>query len=510
VGHVGLSNPGTISHNQIIFNQSFFQAQNTSGGGIVIEGEPSSLGGLSIGTGNVTVDANLIQGNHAGGGHGGGIRLQNVNGADVGFGNGNGLWQVQITNNMIVDNVAGFSGGGLSLSDVSRSSIFNNTIQNNDSTATAGAVFTTSRTQSSFQPAGISSELHSPGLAAATGQEYSDPTLANNIVWHNRSFYFQAGQTNTTTGATPTVLVPTLTSQPGYACPSGAHYWDLGVLGQSQASPTLRLHPVRSILTDTTGYGNTNTSTFGPASVVREYCNGPRVNPGAPDTTPSAPPMQFGMQPAAAEDEGGNWIELRYGPLSLSDSSISAGSAGYGVLVGDYHLSSTSEAINKIACNQSQNTRTDHDFDGLLRPVPACTQNAQTNYDIGADEYGNSQGVGVSPLQVSPTSWSPSLTGASPATVRTQVITITNPNATAVNITTQFVPTGTTTQQQLSTVFGVVPFSSTCSGNSVPASGSCQITIRFGPTFLVASGTYTGLFQVNGDPNSSVSLTGKR
>jgi hypothetical protein len=266
VGHVGLSNPGTIAHNQIIFNQSFFQGQNTSGGGIVIEGESSTLGGLSIGTGSVTVDANLIQGNQAGGGHGGGIRLQNVNGADISRQNRSGMWNVQITNNMIVNNVAGWAGGGLSLSDVSRSSIFNNTIENNDSTATVGAVFTSSPTQSSFQPAGISSELHSPGLAAATNQQFSNPTLANNIIWHNRSFYFQAGTTDAT-GATSTTLIPTLTSKAGYACPDGANYWDLGVLGQPQASPALRLNPVHSILSDTTGYAASNLNTFGPTSV---------------------------------------------------------------------------------------------------------------------------------------------------------------------------------------------------------------------------------------------------
>ncbi len=192
------------------------------------------------------MDANLIQGNQAGGGHGGGIRLQNVNGADVSRQNRSGMWNVQITNNMIVNNVAGWAGGGLSLSDVSRSSIFNNTIENNDSTATVGAVFTSSPTQSSFQPAGISSELHSPGLAAATNQQFSNPTLANNIIWHNRSFYFQAGATDAT-GATSTTLIPTLTSQAGYACPAGANYWDLGVLGQPQASPALRLNPVHSI-----------------------------------------------------------------------------------------------------------------------------------------------------------------------------------------------------------------------------------------------------------------------
>jgi len=75
----------------------------------VVEGEPSTLGGLTIGTGNLFVDSNLILGNHAQGGNGGGVRLQQVNGADIGAGHRNGLWQVSLTNNMIVNNVAGLA-----------------------------------------------------------------------------------------------------------------------------------------------------------------------------------------------------------------------------------------------------------------------------------------------------------------------------------------------------------------------------------------------------------------
>ena len=42
---------------------------------------------------------------------------------------------------MIVDNMAGLAGGGISLQDTARANINNNTIANNDSTATAGAAF---------------------------------------------------------------------------------------------------------------------------------------------------------------------------------------------------------------------------------------------------------------------------------------------------------------------------------------------------------------------------------
>ena len=44
---------------------------------------------------------------------------------------------------MVVDNVAGMGGGGLSFQDVVLATVANNTVANNDSTATAGAAFVT-------------------------------------------------------------------------------------------------------------------------------------------------------------------------------------------------------------------------------------------------------------------------------------------------------------------------------------------------------------------------------
>ena len=83
IGHVGFSQNGRITFNQLLFNQSFQQTSSTHGGGIIVIGEPPVAGTLSLGTGDVTIDANVIRGNFAEGGQGGGIRLQQVNGADV-------------------------------------------------------------------------------------------------------------------------------------------------------------------------------------------------------------------------------------------------------------------------------------------------------------------------------------------------------------------------------------------------------------------------------------------
>ena len=83
IGHRGLClGDNVIQFNKILFNEAFFGAllaEAGDGGGIFIGGD--AAGGT--GTGNVTIDANLIQGNLTGSGYGGGIRAFAVNGADV-------------------------------------------------------------------------------------------------------------------------------------------------------------------------------------------------------------------------------------------------------------------------------------------------------------------------------------------------------------------------------------------------------------------------------------------
>ncbi len=114
--------------------------------------------GLSDGTGpGPTINANLIMGNSADSGSGGGIRLQDVNGTDVGFFPRSPLpvttgpaflrspgWNsVSITNNIIANNVAGWDGAGVSLQDALVVNLINNTIMSNDTTASSGVLFNT-------------------------------------------------------------------------------------------------------------------------------------------------------------------------------------------------------------------------------------------------------------------------------------------------------------------------------------------------------------------------------
>jgi hypothetical protein len=338
IAHLGLSSSrlvdnGLIARNTIVFNQTFNQGQNASGGGIFIGGLPAlAAGELSAGAGNVTVDENLIQGNMAGAGDGGGIRTLFVNGADVLAARNNaGRWyQIQIRNNRIVDNIAGLAGGGISMQDTARIEIFHNTIAHNDSTATAGEAFSPgSPNRSNAQPAGIVSRAHSTALAAAFGAltrnqygVFSNPDLLNNIVWRNRSFFWEIDNSTdpASFGLRPAVEADGVT---------GAVFHDLAVLGTAS---TACLNPRASTLTSLSGPegcsypgglltpNNTNNPGF-----LASYFN------SSPGQTIQQPEVTTALATAPAFDEGGNFIDVHFGPLTLFNPAT-------GEPFGDYHL----------------------------------------------------------------------------------------------------------------------------------------------------------------------------
>lgn len=474
IGHLGLSQNGRIAQNTIIFNQSYNQSSATSGGGLVVAGETGTGTALSLGTGNLKVDSNLIVGNHAGGGFGGGVRLQDVNGADVAA-NPNSpaqWWRVSLTNNMISNNVAGWAGGGMSLENTALSYLINNTIVTNDSTSTAAGAFGTSRTATQFAPAGVVAELHSPALAAAFGsgvpaslKTFSNPVLENNIIYRNRAFRFEV-TSGPGSGANPgaaatTRLVPVLAQSATGQCPAGAHVWDLGVLGERQNNPVRRLNPTYSILTSTDGgYDGNGTNSQDNPRLTRLYCNGPRANPGIPDSTPPNPP--FTIQVAGTEDEGGNWVDVRYGPLSLSDSSLYTNANSALLPLADYHLLANSPAID----TGSSQLAPDHDFYGNTRPQGE-------GFDMGGHEFPQ-RGNNAAAL-----SFTPALGDFGNQRVRTrsaaQTFTVTNngnANARAIKVSLTGANLGNFNIQ-----------GNTC-GGALKVGAACAVTVAFTPSAL--------------------------
>jgi uncharacterized repeat protein (TIGR01451 family) len=241
-------------------------------------------------------------------GHGGGVRLQQVNGGDVAAFPGNvSRWhQVTLTNNFIVNNVAGYAGAGVSLLDTLNSVIDNNTIAANDSAGIAGVVLTNNTSgiagRGKPSPAGVSSDTTSTQLASlATGvpvaqRVISNPQLVNNIVWKNRSFFYSgdgricAGNSLADANGTGCVVLPDQATTGQEV--TGAAYWDIGVLGDTSTTPGARaLSPSYSVLGNAAAYANTTQTTttsvtrninggaaaFGTATIVTTAANGFQV-----------------------------------------------------------------------------------------------------------------------------------------------------------------------------------------------------------------------------------------
>jgi hypothetical protein len=348
-----------IDRNTVVFNEGFNQTFTRSGGGIYVGGTPPPAGGVTAGAGSVRISNNLIQGNQAASGDGGGLALSYVNGTDV-LGDVAQRHRVRVVNNVIVNNEAALAGGGISLQDAAYVDIVHDTIARNDSLATAGGAFTSGPTQSVPQPAGIVSRGHTPALAQALGAGFSNPTLANSIVWQNRSFYFGpvAGGVQIP-GANPALPTYGLIANPT------SPYWDLGVLG----GPTgAQLAPAYSVLTSTAGYAASNVATA-PAFVA-QYFNGSRR------PTLNMPEHTIGIQVPAAFDEGGNFIRPLFGPLTLNNP------AG-GAFFGNYHVTA---GVRGAALNAIFNQVPDvlqFDFD---RQPRAAAPSQGPNPHRGADE----------------------------------------------------------------------------------------------------------------------------
>jgi len=480
--HLGFIYNGDIENNSFLFNQSDNPTIPTNGGGVHIQGTPDTdpvcgsqsdadcPPGLSDGTGpGLVINANLIQGNMAESGSGGGIRLQQVNGTEVAtFPKKPNLWNsVSITNNIITNNVAGWDGAGISLQDSLNVSIINNTIASNDTLASSGVLTqsigtpmasapagncvqpgpTGPTTASCPQSAGVTSTQNSTLLTTSIAGltltcpygpgcgGFSNPQLQNNVIWQNRAFYVGVGNLgqgtlnqqnlvslfNAFTGtAAPVQAV-------AGACSAGVSYWDIGVRGDTGPSnhhSGFTLAPTYSVLDDVADYPGAHNFGSNPA-FGSQYCNGSRVPPtcttadgcagpsgyGVPPgiVDASAPNPIFSLTPSATVDEGNNWINVSWGPLDMSDPTMlgADGNYGGGPLFGNYALVAGSPAIDVIPTNQPHPTM---DFFGNPRPDGASC------FDVGAVEFqggggGNcSGGGGGGNVTFTPATWNPTAT----------------------------------------------------------------------------------------------------
>jgi hypothetical protein len=378
-----------------------------------------------------------------------------------------------------------------------------------------------------------------------TCRRVSYPQLANNVFWQNRSFYIGVGPLGNGTinqqhvvvlyNAFQTTTAPTQPSTPATttngggviitggtgACVSGVSYWDLGIRGDTSPSNHtflggIKLAPTYSVITDlsdySTIYGGTSTAhnTGSNPTVLSQYCNGSRiapencattntpgcglwnVPPGISDAT--VPNPIFSLMPAATVDEGNNWVNITWGPLALTNDSVTGGAYanyGGGSLLGNYGIAAGSPAINYIPSSATTNysVAPSTDFYGNQRK----TNNA---VDAGAVEFVGT--TGSAKLAVTPTS----LAFGNVAVGSTPTLTLTLSNtgtATATAIAVGTFPTGFS--RPTGTAGG------TC-GTTLAAGSTCTIIVRFAPT---AGTTYSGSVAITGSvtvTGSPVSLSG--
>lgn len=340
VSHQGLSNGGTIAENVIVFNEVFQGDQPATGlaiggvggggAGIEVAGDPNPAGGLTAGTGHVVIDRNLIQGNLAGALDGGGIALNFVNGQDVAASADPDDWyRIDVTNNIIVNNVAGLAGGGISLQDTVRPYIVHNTIARNDSTATAAAAFPAGPANpSSPLPSGIVSRGHTNALLGLgrpavdlyslnpVSQSLGASQLQGNIVYQNRSFFWSS------------------TTAPALTPNTAGLYQNLGVVG-------------------------------GPAGASLDGTLTNFLDDTAGPSTLFVSPYENELTTAAAADEGGNFVQVYYRPLARGNTN--------------YHLAGGAPAIDAAPACAGCSPLLGTDFDGQTRPAGVAP-------DHGADE----------------------------------------------------------------------------------------------------------------------------
>jgi hypothetical protein len=167
------------------------------------------------------------------------------------------------------------------------------------------------------------------------------------------------------------------------------NYWDLGVRGDSgpgNHGSGLTLAPVSSVITSIAGYGGNHNTASNP-QVLSQYCNGSRtppeflslgyqVPPGISDAT--VPNPIFNLTPAATVDEGNNWINISWGPLSLTNEVNHS-------TLGNYAPAANSPAIDYISLINSPVTfvlAPTTDFFGNPRPKTLANP-----VDAGAVEF---------------------------------------------------------------------------------------------------------------------------
>ena len=334
--------------------------------------------------------------------------------------------------------------------------------------------------------------------------------MVNNLFWQNRAFSVNiigSGSGNQSQ-QNLVALTPVLNQTATGACASGADFRDIGLRTDDLASGLLstannKLSVTNSVYTSDfqnviTGSPNT---VGGSSPVIAQYCNGARVPPencaaqsgqvtqasckgyntpvGASETTSTSQLFAFnGIQPTATVDEGHNWLNLVYGPLTLSRPNVSTAtnaemmvaSKAYGTVEGAYSIPSGSTARN-VGTGSGAPTTTLSDFFGNARSASGPRDAGAVQFTSGSLATVNPTSLGFGDTRVGATSTAQTLTLSAGTSGLNGVSIVVSPPFAR--------PSGSA--------------GGTCSTTTLSANATCTIIVTFKPT---ATGPATGTVTV--------------
>jgi len=388
VGHFGLSEGGVIRSNEIVFNEAWNGTTTGAGGGIFVSGEVASAGAtVTTGSGSLTIDKNLIMANAAGTGNGGGISLSRVDGTNLPMAH-----KITITNNIIVKNVTGLA-GAVAFGDALDVELIHNTIVNNVSTASAAAAFVNGNEVDSVPlAAGVVAFDHSAALAVIVGSGFSNPTtLSNNIAYNNASFFFSW---------IPFAGAPF--GVQGTLVPGAAHVNYEAEFEDFWAQGANALSPVTSVVRP--GGGGLAGNIDGDVPLTGGFvapCANNSVDPLNRFIEVTTPP-----QAALVIDEGGNFLDVAFGPLT-QDQSVLDSTCDYHLMPGsaasdigmpvlavtdDFDSDMRSTTTPDAGADETSGAgllSADFDVDGISNPLDNCVVVGNSDQrDPGGDGFG--------------------------------------------------------------------------------------------------------------------------
>jgi hypothetical protein len=221
------------------------------------------------------------------------------------------------------------------------------------------------------------------------------------------------------------------------------------------------------------------------------------VPPGISDA--QVPNPVFNLTPAATIDEGNNWINMSWGPLSMFQPVN-------GKVLGNYSPAAGSSVINLIpSSSQNYSDAPSQDFFGSNRK--------NGSVDAGAVEFAaGGGGGGGGNVTFTPTTWTPTATRGVGAGIfclgfnvgPCQIFTLTNNSGAGLTGVTIGL-SGTNASD-----YSIVPLLSSCGFSTTLGNGnSCTVTVQFLPKSTDTAGTKTATVSVTDSAGTqSAAITG--